>query len=68
MPLEVDNEDDLNQAFLNHLFLTDPNLLQLQSSYKDKDILFPNTNMTFIDAEIAAGNIYQGQDKDIYSV
>jgi hypothetical protein len=68
MPLEVDDEDDLNWAFLDHLFLTDPDPLQLQSGHKDEDILFPDTDMTFTDAEIAAGNIYWGQDNDIYGV
>jgi hypothetical protein len=56
----VDDKDDLSWAFLDQLFLIDPNPLQLQSSYRDKDILFSDTNITFTDAEIAAGNIYWG--------
>ena len=64
----MDDKDDLSWAFLDQLFLIDPNLLQLQSSYRDEDILFPNTDMIFTGVEIAAGNIYWGQDKDIYSV
>jgi hypothetical protein len=47
--------------------------LQLQSGQRDKDILFPNIDITFTEAEIAAGHVYWGTtpeglnwDEDIY--
>jgi hypothetical protein len=68
--LEVDEEDDLNWAFIDNL-LTDPNLLQFHPDPMDEDIAFPD--ITFTVEELAEVNAYwvenQGAlnfDEDIY--
>jgi hypothetical protein len=72
MGLEVDEEDDLNWAFINNLLLTDPDPLQSRPSQRDEDIQVPN--ITFSPKEIALTNAYWAAnpaglqwDKDIYS-
>jgi hypothetical protein len=71
--LEVDEEDDLNWAFIDNLLLTDPNPLQLHPDYMDEDIPFPD--ITFTAEEVAEANAYWAAnpgalnfDEDIYDV